>query len=287
MSDPEVVEAVEIPEDDAAIAAEVDAITKSPAEQQGDKVKGALIAAKKGEKALRKEVEALKPVAARAAEIEQQLATAQPVINAILSNPRLRAEALKIASGTSTSHATTEQPEADADAVGYAEDMGWYLSDNVTVDAARGRRVLDRVAKVSRGQAEDVVRPFAGVTLSTRAEANIARAIAETDDEGTPLATEESIREVAAQLPPQLLADPKVSDLVLNSAIGIDRRKRRTPKAPADPLYLAPNSSRRTGPAYSTEDKRAFASAGLTEADLKKTLDKLDKAGGKAVNLGS
>lgn len=65
-------------------------------------------------------------------------------------------------------------------------------------------------------------------TLGQKAEANIRKLIAMTDAEGAPIATPESIREVAAQLPESmtahLLADPGVVDLVLKHAIGIDSR---------------------------------------------------------------
>jgi hypothetical protein len=155
------------------------------------------------------------------------------VIQAVMTNPKLRAEALRMAGGTHTSAATTEQPlpDDDPDASAIAEELNMYLADGVTPDVARGRRVLDTAGCTHGRVADERIRPLAGVTLDARAQANLSKAMAETDEDGTPMATEESIREVAAQLPAQLLADPKVVDLVLNSAIGIDRRKRRTPKA--------------------------------------------------------
>lgn len=286
MSETEVVDTTETPDDD--ITAEVETLTQTPGEQQNARVKAALIAAKKGEKAAKKRIAELEPLAAGSAETTERLNTVQPIINAILSNPKLRAEALRIANGTSTSHATTEQPDADEDpdAAAYAEDAGFFLGDNTTPDVARARRVLNRLDARHGRQTDERIRPLAGVTLGQKADANIKAAMAETDDDGTPMATEASIREVAAQLPPQLLADPKVIDLVLNSAIGIDRRKKRTPKAPEEPMYLAPSSGRRAAPALSPEDRRALAAVGLTEEDMKKTTAKLEKAGGRAITLG-
>jgi hypothetical protein len=119
---------------------------------------------------------------------------------------------------------------------------------------------------------------LAGVTLSQKAEANLREAMAQTDQDGVPYATQESIREVAGQLPPQLLADPKVVDLVLNSAIGIDRRKHRTPKAPDEPLYLAPaGGGRRSEPAISSEEKRLLAKYGIDEKTYKESSATLEK----------
>jgi hypothetical protein len=287
MPDEVVDTALPAPDDEAAIAAEVETLTQSPADQQADRIKGALIAAKRGEKAALKRIKELEPVVARTQDIERQLASAQPVINAILSDPKLNAAAMRIASGTHASAESTDQPTDDADAAGYAEDMGWYLQDG-SVDTARGRRVLNRVAKVSRGQAEDVVRPLAGVTLNTRAESNLSRILAMTDDNGVPWATEESIRAVAAQLPANLLADEKVVHMVLRNAIGEDRISRRTPKAPEEPLYLASaGSGRRVAPSVTSEERAALAKVGLTEEDLKRTQQKVDKAGGKSVVFGS
>jgi hypothetical protein len=102
MSDPEVVNTQNEP-DDAAIAAEVAELTASPADQQAEKIKNALITAKRDLRVSNRRVKELEPVAARASEIDERLNSAQPVINAILSNPKLRAEALRIASGTHTS----------------------------------------------------------------------------------------------------------------------------------------------------------------------------------------
>jgi hypothetical protein len=275
---------------DEEIAAEVETLTQTPGEQQAERIKSALIAAKKGEKAAKKRISELEPIAARATEINNQLAQVQPVIQAVMTNPKLRAEALRMAGGTHASASTTEQPlpDDDPDASAIAEELNMYLADGVTPDVARGRRVLSRLDARTGRVADERIRPLAGVTLDARAQANLSKAMAETDDDGTPMATEESIREVAAQLPAQLLADPKVVDLVLNSAIGIDRRKHRTPKATPEPLYFASAGTRRqAAPALSSDDKRAFAAAGLTEDDIKRTMSKLEKAGGKAVVLGS
>lgn len=278
----EVIETTETTEttDDPDIAAEVETLTQTPGEQQNARVKAALIAAKKGEKAARKRNAELEPLAARMAETDERLNTVQPIINAILSNPKLRAEALRIANGTSTSHTTTDQPtaEEDPDAAEFAEMQGYYLADQSTPDLARSRRVLTMLDKRNGRQTEAALRPLAGVTLGQKADSNIRAAMAEVDDDGTPLATAESIREVAAQLPPQLLADPKVVDLVLNSAIGIDRRKKRTPKAPDEPMYLAPAGGRRSAaPSISADERKVLDRLGLTEKDYTESSKKLQE----------
>ncbi len=278
--------------DDAAIAAEVDEITKSPVEQQADKVKNALIASKRQGRELARRIKELEPVAARAGEIDGKLSAAQPIIDAVLNNPKLRAEALRIAGGGAPSRSTTEQPLDDADAVSYAEDSGYYLADGQTPDAARARRVLDRQVKAMRQVAEDVVRPFAGVTLSEKSERNIEAAIRQTDADGTPYATEESIRQVAADLGPQaahLLSNPQVMELILDRAAGIDRRKGRTPKAQAEPLYLeSPGGRGRREPAVDSGMKDILARHGVSEKDFNESGDKLGSITGtrRSIALG-
>jgi len=126
---------------DADLIAEVEDLVKPQADQDRDKVKAALIAAKRENRALAKKLKDVEPIAARAAELDDRLNRAQPIIDALVSNPKLRAEALRIAQGTRPSADSTEQPtgDEDPDAAGYAEDMGFYLADGVTPDAAPAR----------------------------------------------------------------------------------------------------------------------------------------------------
>lgn len=246
----------------------------------------ALIGSKKEMKALRARVKELEPVAADVTRVKGQLAQAQPIIDAVVGNPKLMAEAVRLAGGGAPSRASTAQPMDDAEAVGHAEDMGWYLSDGVTPDAARGRRVLERQSKAIRQIAEEVVRPYAGVTLGDRAERLIAAAIKETDKDGVPIASEESIREVASRIPTHMLSNKDIIDVVLDNAAGKDRRQGRTPKAQDEPLYLESAGSRRHREPAVTIDKDILARVGLTEDDIKATDKKIASAGGKSVRLG-
>lgn len=231
----------------------------------------ALIGSKKELKALRGRVKELEPVAARVSELDGKLSQAQPIINAVLANPKLMAEALRIAGGGAPSRETTVQPTDDVDARDHAEDMGWYLGDGHTPDIARGRRVLDRQAKAVRQVAEEVVRPLGAVTLHDRAERNIQNAIRQTDDNGVPYATEQSIREVAARLPQNLLASPEVVELMLDNAAGVDRRNKRTPKAQEEPLFLesAGGRGRPRDAALDSDTRRMLERVGLTEAEYR------------------
>ena len=246
----------------------------------------ALIGVKRENRELAKKVKELEPVAQRATDIDQRLSQAQPIIDAILTNPKLRAEALRAQQGTRPSGERTEQPDDDPDAQQYAEEMGFYTADGSTPDVARARRILNIIDKRGAKHTEESMRPLAGLVAGSRADMNLREAMAQTDAHGVPLATMESIREVAAQLPAHLLADEKVIELVVNNAIGVDRRKGRTPKAPEEPLYLdSPGGRGRRETVITDDDRRIMNKAGLTEADVKDTMDKLSKAGSRGIAL--
>lgn len=239
----------------------------------------ALMGAKKEIKDLNKRVKDLEPVAAETAQVRDRLDKAQPFIDAIVNNPRMRAEVLRAVNGTRTSGDGTEQPQDDPEAVATAEDLNLYLPDGVTLDVARAQRINTRMDARSRRQADEAVRPLAGVALGSKADANIREALAMVDHDGVPLASAESIKEVAAQLPAHLLSNPQVMDLVINNAIGIDRRKGRTPKPLDEPLYMERNSGRRaSAPAISADERAMLARVGLTEKEYAESGKQLEHA---------
>lgn len=236
---------------------------------------------KKEAKAATKRIKELEPIAGRVGELEGRLNDASPVINAILTNPRLKAEALRIANGTHATAETREQPEDDTDATAYAEDMGFYLADGQTVDSARARRVLDRLDARHGRQITTAIRPLAGSFLSGKAEQNVLKAISATDDNGVPVATEESINEVVKQMGADgqhLLANPMVIELVLDRAAGIDRRNKRTPKAAEEPLYLESAGGGRAtrGGGIDADLKASFARLGINEKDGQAAIKNLE-----------
>jgi hypothetical protein len=252
----------------------------------------ALVNAKKALRVATKAIKELEPIAQRSKEVNDRLDRAQPIIDAIITNPKLRAEALRIAQGTRTTSDTVDQPSADEDpdAAAYAEDAGFYLADGQTPDLARSRRVLDRLDKRHGRQTDDRIRPLAGLTLTDKANQNLRDAAAMVDDDGTPLATWESIKEVADQLPPHLMANPQVKELVLNSAIGLDRRKKRTPKAAEEPLYLERQSGGgRREPTVSPEEKKQLDRLGITEKEYAASTKRLEAgvAQRRGIVLGS
>lgn len=245
---------------------------------------------KKEAKALALRVKELEPIAARSQEIDARLVAAQPIIDAIVTNPKLRAEALRMAQGTRVSSEYTQQPEDDEDAKATAEEFGFYMNDGHTPDAARGRRVLDRMDKRTQQRVDAGIRPLAGATLSAKAEHNFRQAMSETDAHGVPLATPESIREVWGSLPPHLLADPSVVRLVVNNAIGEDRRNGRTPREQDEPLYMASAGSGRGNRenVISADEKEFLSRYGISEKDYAASNKRLEDGvnSRKGIQLG-
>lgn len=287
MADDETVETTDTPptDDDAQLVAEVEELTRPAAEKDQDRVKHALIAAKRELRTANRRVKELEPIAQRATEIGTQLDSAMPIINAVTQNPRLLAEALRISKGTRTSTEMTDQPD-DADLTAFAEDSGWYLADGTTPDAARAQRVLTRLDARHGKQTDDRIRPLASVTLGGRAEANVIAALKAVDEDGVPYATKESIDEVARELPRELLADPRVANMILTQAIGIDRLKRRTPKAQDEPIYLDRQSGggRPREAALSPFERKHIESSGLSEKEYRASVAKMGT--GRAIELG-
>jgi hypothetical protein len=252
----------------------------------------ALVSAKKALKAATKAVKDLEPMAARSREVDERLNRAQPIIDAIITNPKLRAEALRIAQGTRTTADNVDVPTTDDDPDGaaIAEDLGFYLSDGQTPDIARARRVLGRLDARHGKQTDDRIRPLAGLTLNEKANSNIREVYNMTNAEGVPVATRESIQEVTKMLPPQLLANPDVTDLVVTLAVGMDHRKGRSPKPVEEPLYLERNGGGRTrDAAISPEEKRTLERLGLTEKDYTASSKRLEAgvANRRGIVLGS
>jgi hypothetical protein len=252
----------------------------------------ALIGVKRELKARSKELDDMRPIAARATEIEEKLNLASPFINALNTSPQLRAEAARIVEGKPTS-ARVEQPteQDDPDAVSLAEEMGLMLGDGVTPDVVKGRRLLNVLDKRHGRQTAEQLRPLAGSVLGSRAEQNVAFAMQQTRDDGAPLATRESIQEAVTMLGgpnAPLLANPQVADVLITMAVGIDGRKGRSPKVPDEPIYVERQGGRRVSREPVMDDglKAALERTGVKIADAEASIGKLVHVGRRGVEFG-
>lgn len=267
--------APELEPDDAA---ELAALVVETDDGKGGKVKSVPLAkfldTKKAAKEATKRVKELEPIAAETQALRERLEAAAPFISAITDDPTLRAEAIRRVKGGGT-----PAPQTDTEAKDYAEDWGIYLSDGITPDVVKARRMLDRENSRVQKLTERMMGPLANLTLGEKASTNVREAKAMLGNDGAPLATAESIDEVANQIPAHLLADPRVVELVVNNAIGVDRRKGRTPKPIDEPLHLdAPGGHRRSEPTVDPDMKARLERLGLTEKEYLETGSKLENA---------
>ena len=279
-----VVASVDDPDEIAELASEIHE------DDKGNKTVslGTMLKYKREAKALGKKVHDLEPLAAQQESLRLRLDQAQPFIDALAGDPKLRAVAI---ARTRPSGEHTTQPADDTDATQWATDNDLWTQNaqgESVLDIARSRRQLDFMDQRNRRQTVETVRPYAELTVSQRADSNIDAALRETDPDGLPLATAESIHESADMLGAQgrhLLANPRVVELLVNNAIGLDRRKHRTPTASEEPLYLASTGGRGARePAISAEEKAQALRLGLTEKDLTHAAAKL--ATGRAAAAG-
>lgn len=255
----------------------------------------ALIAAKKEGKLHRDKVKELEPKVQWAEGINEKLASVQPIIDAVTSNPQLLAQAKRAASGTRASAETTEQPEDDQEAAAFAENVFGFFNADGTPDVARARRAMDLMDKRSGRQVDQRLQPLASVTLGDKADQNVRYALAQVNEStGAPLASRESILEAANTISnggrnKAILANPDVADILINQAIGLDVRKGRTPKPVDEPLYLERQGGRSTRQGGLDADlKASFERLGIDEKQGSAAISRLEQgaAGRKGIALG-
>jgi hypothetical protein len=272
--------------------ADAEAAALATADANGNKTVplSALIGVKRANKELEKRIKALEPVAARVTDVEGRLERASPIIEAVINNPKLRAAAM---AKTRPSGEYTEQPEDDPDAKEWATENDLWTQDadgKSVLDIARAQRQLAIADRRMRRQNEATNRPLAEMVMGSRVDANIQEMYSAKDDDGVPYATQESLNEAISMLGVdgrRLLADPRVKDLILTNAAGIDHRKGRTPKAQEEPLYLETAGGRGRRQAGLDPDERKFLDkTGMDEKHYRATVEKMANAKpGKGIRL--
>lgn len=234
---------------------------------------------RKAAKTASKQLAELQPQVQRMAQVEQQIAEIRPYAEYIKQHPELIEQA---ASGTAPSR-TTPQPEDDIEARDTAEDLGLYTADN-KLDIARARRILDRATANAEKKLEKQLEPMRRQNAEGQAAQMRERLYGLKAKDGvTPIATRESLDEMAKVLPPDLLAQPNVAFFVALAAAGFDKFNGRTPQAAAraaedegynDPLHTeAPG---RRGTSLPPELSRMGKRFGVSEAQLKEVTQKFD-----------
>lgn len=229
----------------------------------------------------------LEPQIQESARLREQLQQIQPALEVLQRLTPQQREAL--ATGKMPSPVGTPQQADDAEARQWAEMNGFIAADG-SLDIARARQNLDWLDRRHEQQTEQRLAPLRQTTAQQTAQAIMHQAFGFRDAAGNLMASQESIREAYAMLPPELAANPNVAITAVGTAMVIDRMKGRTPKAPemampyGDPLYSEPAAGRR-GPVVTAEDRALAKRVGLTDQDLTGAVNALTTSRGRGVRM--
>jgi hypothetical protein len=275
--DPNIVPNAEEPDDDNLIE------TVTVGQQKMVPV-AEMIKYRKESKALRRELDGLKPRLEQSERIGQQLADAQPMIEQLRNLTPQQREAL--ATGKLPSPAGTRQDEQDQEAIQWA-DMNGFVTATGELDVSRARKNLDWLDERHRRTTEAAMQPLRQNTAQQQAGVMRERAKGVVDKQGRPIATAESVDEAYGMLPPELAAHPNVAMVALGTAMFIDRMKGRALPNPstrdsfADPIYSEMAGGGRRPSALSPEERASAAKVGLTEKDLQSAATALTQGAGR------
>jgi hypothetical protein len=289
MSEEDVDPTAPVPEAEDDTDADVELAAEVSQDANGDKrVKlGTMLKYKKEARELGKKIKDYETRLARQQDIDDRLNEIAPKVNAILNNAKMKAEYLRMQSGT-LAPPSDDDPEAQE----WAEESGLYMPDGQTLNVTLARKQINRISAIAERKAGDTMRPWAALSMNDKADTNIQAAMNKRDPHGNLMATPESIQETIQAIGTQgkhLLANPDVVTLIVRTAAGIDREKGRSPKEPDEPLYIASAGGRsRNAPAIDAQTRAALKRMGLTDEEYQNSSKGLEDAArsGTAYILG-
>lgn len=222
-------------EDDAAVDAALQQST-IPVPDGGELVDGRkageIARAYRGKiKELKGELESLKPTAAKAEQLEQQIAALNAKVN------ELQPYVAAYQQMTQAAQQIAEPSEADAEAEAYAKDLDLFTQEGKP-DIVRAKRILATVERLATKRVEAAVGPLHQQTAAERSGANLARAAATTI--GNIKADPNILRAVWSRLDPAVTATPEGAQHALIQAIGFTvaqqaQQGNQQPQAPRTP----------------------------------------------------
>lgn len=211
--------------------------------------------------------------------IKQSLEQYGPILQRIQQDPSILERARQ-----------PQKTERDVEAEEVAEDLGLIAADG-SLDVNRARRYLDRQDQRNGKLVDQRVAPVANATASQIANGHRLALKSRRHEDGRPVASAESIDAVANVLPPELVANPNVAQIMELIAIGLDQKTGRTPKAPVARMYDEPWLSEGAGrgpgsrSVLTDEDKRFAKNLGLDEKTYAKQVEDLHNNGRRGVAL--
>ena len=216
-------------------------------------------------KAVRDENKVLKPLAAKAAELEQQVNEFRPYVEFLRSNPALLQPQARPAPVT---------PQAEDPAlVELARTLDLYTAD-AKPDTARAAKIRDLTRAEAQAIAEKTMAPVQEGAWEQTAAHNLQWMVSQTDAFGRPLeeaAIVASVRSIYGALPKgealRVLADSRVAQLIVNDAVARQSKGKPftpPPAAPAGPALHVEAAGGGTGPSVSEDHTRRL---GVKHAD--------------------
>lgn len=204
--------------------------------------------------------------------VDAKLREMAPTLEAIRNNPKLVEQ---VQQGTRPSAPTTLQPQDDVEAQEWAEENGLITAEG-GLDVARARRQLDKLDARAQKMAERTMGPMRQHTVNQVSDGHKQYAKTVTLKDGSKAASDESIEQAFAMLPPELTADKNVAALIPILAAGLDVfTGRRAVKAAGvdypEPIHTESSAGRR-GPVALTPDlARLLERTGVSEKDYRST----------------
>ena len=224
-------------------------------------------------KAVREENKALKPLAQRAAELEQQVNEFRPYVDFLRSHPTLLQPQAQ--------QEPVKPSQADDPAlVELAKTLDLYTAD-AKPDTARAAKIRELTRLEAQAVAQQAVAPVQEGAWEQAAAQNLQWMVSQTDAFGRPLeeaAIVASVRSIYGALPKgealRVLSDGRVAQLIVNDAVARQSKGKPftpAPKAPTtDPLQVEAAGGG-TGPSVSEDHTRRL---GVKHADYEATAKK-------------
>lgn len=191
-------------------------------------------------------------------QLRQEAQANAPLMDFLRNNPVVL-EAMQTGRRPQSAQPTPE----DLEALEWARDYDLYDAQGQP-DVARAKRMIERIDR----RADRKVAPIQQNAAQQRSDLHLQQALAARDDRGRPFARPETIRTLWSSMPPELTADPRVAQTLLQTARGQDfDYLAGLPQAPANPPIHseAPGGALPPAESISEHEQRAARDRGVSE----------------------
>lgn len=187
---------------------------------------------------VREELKALKPVAQKAQQLEQQVAQFAPYVQFLQAHPELL-------QAQPPAQPQAPAPQDDPALVELARTLDLYTAD-AKPDTARAAKIRDLTRAEAQAVAQQTIQPIQEGTWEQAAAQNLTWMVGQKDAFGRPLEEAyvvESVRSIYGALPRgealRVLADKRVAELITDIAVSRQSRGKAYTAPPAAPTSPA------------------------------------------------